>query len=174
MGGTFPYLVMFYRILSNLNRPHSISITSPLSARTTSSLPQLRRYASSSAILCCVYRRVSKPIPGPGNHRVHQSTISTTIRSSMSFIFFDRLSATRVNLGTLCGTGLANAGGTSWRKFAEGGGTSSSGQPLTCVSTSFVQLARPWRTCWHIRLPFPSLSVTMRGCNTSPQKTKKE
>ena len=167
---------MFFHILSNLNRhrPHSISISSPLSAPTSSYLPQLWRYASCPAILCCVYRRVSKPIPGPGTHRVHQSTISTTIRFSMSFIFFDRIFATWMNLDTICGTCLANAGGTSWRKFAEGGGTSSSGQPLTCVSPSFVQLARPWRTCWHIRLPFPSLSVTMSGFNISPQKMKRE
>jgi len=165
---------MFCQILSNLNRPHSTPISSSQSALTSSCLPQLRRYASSPVILYCVYRRVNKPIPGPGNHRVHQSTISTTIRFFMSFIFFDRISASRINLDTLGGNGLPNAGGTSWRKFAEGGGTSSSGQPLTCVSPSFAQLAHPWWTCWHIRLPFPSLSITMKLFNTSPQKTKRE
>jgi hypothetical protein len=173
MGGTFPYLVMFYPILRDFNRPHRTSIPSPQSAPTTSS-SQLRRYASSPAMLCCIYRLASKPIPGLGNHLVHQSMISMTIRFSMSFMFFDRTYATWMNLEAHCGICLASAGGTSWRKFAKGGGTSSSGRPLTCVSPSFVQLARPWPRCWHIRLPFLSLSTMMKVFNTSPQKTKRE
>jgi hypothetical protein len=150
-------VVMLRHILSSSNRLCSIFF-STRNATTSSRETQLQKYVSTPAIMSYV---LNNPIPGPLNRHEHRSTILTTIHFSMYFTSFDRISSMWMNLEILCGTGSMDAGGTNWCKFAEGGGTSSLGQPLTCVSASFVQPARPWQTCWHIPLPFRSSSITM-------------
>ena len=55
----------------------------------------------------------------------------------------------------------ANAGGTSLSTPAEDGDTSYLGQPYAWISPSFVHVGRPSRTCWHIRLSFLPLLITI-------------
>src|ERR1700730_12978248 len=99
---------------------------------------------------------------------------STMIHFSTYFIFVGRVCSKEANLALFSGNGTANAGGTSWRKFVGDGDASYLGQPLTSVSVSFVVLVLQWRTCWHTRLPFPLLLVTIVRIIRSPQKMKRE
>jgi hypothetical protein len=98
---------------------------------------------------------------------------SMMIHFSTYFIFVGRVCSKEANLALFSGNGTANAGGTSWPKFVGDGDASYLGQPLTLVFVSFVALALQWQKCWHIRLPFPSLLVTIAQIIRSPQKMKK-
>ena len=80
---------------------------------------------SRSTFLLPFLSTCEKPCPGSAHHAIHLSTSSTTIRFSKYFLSIDRISSRKMNMIISCGIyGVANAGGTSWRKFAEGGDTS--------------------------------------------------
>jgi hypothetical protein len=72
------------------------------------------------------------------------------------------------------GNGRANAGGINSHTFAEDGDTSFLERHPICVCPSSVRMERQWQMCWHIPLPFRSLSITLAITATSQQKTKRE
>jgi len=71
------------------------------------------------------------------------------------------------------GIGARNGGGTSSRRSAEDGDASSLVQHPTCVSASFVHLARPWQICSRILPPFLSSFNIKSGIMALLQKSKR-
>src|ERR1700722_19516318 len=70
--------------------------------------------------------------------------------------------------------GSEDCGGINFRMFVKDGEESYLGQRPTWAFPLSVQKAHPLQTCWHIRLPFRSTSITLIKMSKSPQKTKRE
>ena len=64
---------------------------------------------------------------------------------------------------------MRSVGGIDLYKFAADGDTSCSSRHLSSVFPSFAHMGHRSRTCWHIRHPFPSSSITATYMTTSPQ-----
>ena len=113
----------------------------------------------------CAYHLVSRHGPRATVHILRQSTSSTTIHFFTYSISIDRPSLTEMRVIMTVSEagrdGIANDGGTRSHKFAKDGELSYLAQHPTSVFASSVQMAHQLQTCWPIRLPFLSSSITI-------------